>query len=104
MKYVYLGLMVLGTALPWYYFGQYLIVDGHSMSEFFSSWSANNSVRGVLADLSIAGLSFLVWATIDAQRNAIKRWWLMFPALMVGFSLAVPLYLYLRETQLSTTR
>ncbi len=105
MKYVYMLLMVLGTVIPWYYFSQALFVEGLSFSEFVAAWSATNSAAGVLADLSITGLAAVIFAVVDAQRNNIKRWWLMIPAIfLVGFSLAIPLYLFLRESQMEARK
>ncbi len=101
MKYVYLLLMVLGTVVPWYFFGQALFVEGLSFSEFVASWSTTNGAKGALADLTFTGIAAVIFAIVDAQRNNIKRWWLMLPAIfLVGFSLAIPMYLYIRETQM----
>lgn len=44
-------------------------------------------------------LVFWVWSFVDARTHHVKQWWLVIPAgFNVGLSLALPLYLFLRET------
>ena len=41
---------------------------------------------------------FLIWSWRDARARGVARWWLVLPATcLVGLSLSLPLYLYLRE-------
>ncbi len=98
MKRFYALAMVVGTVIPWLYFGDFFASEGLNLSLFVSRALVNNVSSGTTADLLLSILVFWVWSFFDARALGIKRWWLVLPAVFtVGLSLALPLYLYLRE-------
>lgn len=98
MKRLYILAMVVGTVIPWLYFGDFFASEGLNLSLFVSRALVNNVSSGTTADLLLSILVFWVWSFFDARTLGIKRWWLVLPAVFtVGLSLALPLYLYLRE-------
>ncbi|WP_420644228.1 DUF2834 domain-containing protein [Candidatus Leptofilum sp.] len=98
LRLFYLVMAVVGTVLPWLLFGQFFAQEGLNIPLFVQSLFVNGAAGGFSADVLISIVVFLVWATVDAQKNGVSRWWLIFPAsFTVGLSLALPLYLYLRE-------
>lgn len=94
----YLAMAVVGTIVPWAFFGAFFSQHGLDVPLFLQSLFVNGAAGGFSADVFIAIFVFWVWCWRDAARNAVGFWWLVFPAsFCVGLSLALPLYLYLRE-------
>jgi len=91
-------MMVLGTLVPWGFFQQFFFENGLSPLGFVQALFANGAAGGFSADVLISIAAFWVWSFYDARRERIRLWWLTLPAGMtVGLSLAMPLYLALRE-------
>ncbi len=94
----YLAMAIIGTIVPWMLFGAFFIGHGPDIPLFVRSLFANGAAGGFSADVLISILIFWVWSWRDAARHGVARWWLVLPAsFCVGLSLALPLYLYLRE-------
>lgn len=94
----YLAIAVIGTVIPWLFFGSFFIRHGADVPLFLQSLFANGAAGGFAADVLISILIFWIWSWRDAARHNVARWWLVLPAsCLVGLSLALPLYLYLRE-------
>lgn len=92
----------IGTIIPWLFFGSFFAMHGLNVWLFLQSLFANGAAGGFSADVLITIFIFWVWSWQDANRNNVARWWLVLPAsFLVGLSLALPLYLYLRERGLS---
>lgn len=96
MKRIYAALAVIGTIVPWIYFGTYFADSGRQT--FGDALFGSPLMVGFVADLSISIVAWLIWSFRDARTNGIRNWWLVPAAsLTVGLSLSLPLYLYLRE-------
>lgn len=94
----YLLMAMAGTLIPWVMFGFFFTDNGPDIPLFLQSLFVNGAAGGFTADVFISIIVFWVWSWRDAVNNQVKRWWLVFPAsFFVGLSLALPLYLYLRE-------
>ncbi|SNY93868.1 Protein of unknown function [Cohaesibacter sp. ES.047] len=94
----YLFMCVVGTIVPWLGFVAFLFEEGVDLPLFVTSTIANPVAAGFTADLLISILVFWVWAVVDARREDVRNWWLIIPSTFcVGLSLALPLYLFLRE-------
>ena len=94
MKKVYLVLCVLGIVLPYYHLIHFLIENNGSMDGFFVQLFSTHPMAMISMDITIAASAFSVflihkWRT--KQLNITKYIVCLF---MVGFSLALPLYLY----------
>ncbi|NVK33227.1 MAG: DUF2834 domain-containing protein [Rhodobacteraceae bacterium] len=98
MKTLYATAAIAGTLVPWVFFGGFFANHGVNVPLFLQSLFANGPASGFSADVLISIAVFWIWAYGDAKEEKINTWWLIFPAgLCVGLSLALPLYLYLRE-------
>jgi len=98
-KSFYLICSVIGTVVPWLFFVTFFWQEGLHIPLFIQSLFVNGAAGGFSADVLISIVVFFVWSYTDAQQNQIKNWWVVLPAgFMVGLSLALPLYLYLRHT------
>lgn len=89
---------IVGTLIPWLFFGAFFSVEGLNVPFFVQSLFVNGAAAGFSADVLITIIVFWVWSWNDAAKNGVATWWLVLPAsFCVGLSLAFPLYLYLRE-------
>lgn len=94
----YMAMAVVGTVVPWMLFGSFFALNGPDIPLFLQSLFANGPAGGFSADVLISILVFWEWSWRDAAKHAVGHWWLVLPAsCFVGLSLALPLYLYLRE-------
>lgn len=98
MKSFYIAAAIVGTVIPWYFFGSFFALSGVDVILFVKFLFATGPAAGFSADIVISIAVFWVWSYVDAQRHDIRKWWLVLPAgCFVGLSLAMPVYLYLRE-------
>lgn len=98
IRHFYLTAAVIGTVVPWLFFGQFFSQQGFDIPLFLGSLFANAPASGFTADVLISIAIFWVWSWRDAAQHNVTRWWLVLPSsFCVGLSLALPLYLYLRE-------
>ena len=94
----YLVMAIIGALVPWLFFGSFFGHHGLDLWLFLQSLYANGPAAGFSTDVLISILVFWVWSWRDAAKHGIGRWWMVLPAsFCVGLSLAMPLYLYLRE-------
>lgn len=99
-RVIYLIAAVLGTLIPWAFFGAFIASEGLNLTRFIEQLFANNPASGFTADILISSFVFWLWAWYDATQRDIKRWWIIIPAnLLVGLSLALPLYLFMRAEE-----
>lgn len=101
MKYFYLVLCVIGTLIPYAFFVPFLMQHGFAFGEFMVQIWANPVSRFFAADVVIA--SIVAWAMMarESQRRDIKYWWVaMVSTFIVGLSLALPLFLFMRELKI----
>ena len=94
MKKVYFILCILGVILPYYHLVHFLIESNGSMAGFFPQLFATHPMAMISMDITVAASAFSVflihkWRT--TKLNITKYFVCLF---MVGFSLALPLYLY----------
>lgn len=94
----YLAMCVIGTVLPWTFFGAFFISHGFDIPLFVRSLFANGPAAGFSTDVVLSIVVFWVWSFLDARETGTRSWWIMLPAgCLVGLSLALPLYPYLRS-------
>jgi len=98
MRGFYMIMAVIGTMVPWAFFGSFFAANGLDLPGFLAGLFANGAAGGFSADILISIAVFWVWSWRDARRQGIDRWWWVLPSgCLVGLSLALPLYLWLRE-------
>ena len=99
MKKVFAILCILGTAYPYYYIFKFIETNNWEWytSLFFEQIHQNYAMSILTADLTIAATSFFIFLIYRLKAKAIskKQFIKYFISLFtVGFSLALPLYLY----------
>ncbi|HXN98958.1 MAG TPA: DUF2834 domain-containing protein [Candidatus Acidoferrales bacterium] len=97
-KTIYLMLCFLGLTLTYWQFVPWVAQNGLNMSLFFHQLFANRISAFFGMDVFVSAAVLLVFMRIEASRLRISGRWLPLAALiLVGVSLALPLFLYLRE-------
>ena len=101
----YLLMCIIGTVLPWLYFGPFFVAEGPDLVLFNSLLTVNPVTKGLTADICLSILVFWVWSYFDARHGSVRNWWLIIPSTVcVGLSLALPLYLFLKEGGLRSAK
>jgi Protein of unknown function DUF2834 len=98
-KTIYLLLGVLGIALPYWQFIPWVAAHhGIPLPIFWHELFSTRIGTFFGMDLLASAVVLLVFMRVESSRKEVKSRWLVIPALMfVGVSLALPLFLYLRE-------
>ena len=99
MKKVFAILCVVGIAFPYYYIFKFIEANNWewSTSLFFEQINMNYAMSILNADLTIAATSFLIFLIYRLRVKSISKSQFikyLVSLFMVGFSLALPLYLY----------
>ena len=102
-KLLYLLLCVAGTILPLSFLLQFLREHGLNLRLFVEQLFANpiSSFFGV--DVIVSAICLWLFVFVDGRRARVKNLWApVVASLLVGVSLGLPLFLYLREGQVGT--
>ena len=95
MKKIYLVMCVLGLALPYYHLIKFLNQNQWSMNGFWDEiFYSSHPVSMISMDLSVAAGTFLVFLIYQFKSKKINPIKYIVCLFIVGFSLALPLYLY----------
>ncbi len=99
LKKLYAGLCVVGTILPLIPFITFIQDYGVDLGLFLRSVFVNGPAAMLTLDVLISSLVF--WLLLFYGRLGLKHLWVYVAAnLLVGLSLALPLFLYFREAAL----
>jgi len=97
MKIFLIVCCVAGMAIPYYFALPFFLIHGANFGLFFEEVFETRISSFFAADLIIASIIFLVWSQRDARERRIGGWWIVLLSnLVVGLSLALPLYLLKR--------
>jgi Terpene cyclase DEP1 len=103
-KHVYLALCVLGFALPYWQFVPWVAANGLNLRLFVEQLFANRIGGFFGMDVLVSAVVLVV--LVRSERSLLtkgERWLPIVAVLLVGVSLALPLFLYLRERALEKT-
>lgn len=99
---VLLALTVIGFLVPNTMVIAYFAEHGIDLGGYFEEWFDSLPAAQLAADLGIAAITFVLWAAWEGRRLRMRTWWIPIPAsLLVGLCFALPLFLYLREREIS---
>ena len=106
MKLFYLVLCVVGTVLPWWHIMQFFFdVGGLDLVGFVGAAGANPVAAGFSLDVVISSVAFCTFMIGDGRRHGMQHLWIYIAAnVLVGLSLALPLYLYRRCVKIEAAR
>ena len=100
VKMFYLIAAIVGTVLPWIPFWPFLVQESFSPYSVIQALYANGAASGLTNDFFISCVVFWVFVFTDAKRLSLRSWWFVMPAApLIGLSMALPTYLFIREHQ-----
>ena len=100
-KQIYLFLCVVGLALPYCQFVPWVVIHGLNLRLFMNELFANRISAFFGMDVFVSAVVLIFFMRIENSRSLIKHWWVAVMATaLVGVSLGLPLFLYLRERSL----
>jgi hypothetical protein len=105
LRYLYLGFCLLGLLLPYSQFIPWLW-EHHAlnMSLFVRDLFANRISGFFALDVIVSAIVLIFFIQTEGRRLGVRLLWLpTFAVLLVGVSLGLPLFLYLRQLQLDRT-
>jgi hypothetical protein len=101
LKTLYHILCVLGIVLPYWQFLPWVAQNGLHMPLFFHELFANRVSAFFGMDVLVSAAVLVVFMRTESLRLGIPgRWLPVLALLLVGVSLALPLFLYMRERKL----
>jgi len=84
---------VAGIVIPYWFAIPFFMFHGANFGLFFEELFANSISSFFAMDLIVASLIFLIWSYRDSKERRISGWWIVLLSnLIVGLSLALPLY------------
>ena|SRR5215471_524994 len=105
LKTIYLALCVPGLVLPYWQFVPWVAANGLHLPLFVQQLFANRIGGFFGMDVLVSSLVLVVFMRTEGTRLRIPgRWWSVLALLTVGVSLALPLFLYLRELALERSQ
>jgi hypothetical protein len=100
LKHVYLVLCVVGTLVPWAAFSSFLLTHGLDARAFVDQLFATPVSAFFGLDVIVSSLALWTFVLSDGRRMAMTHLWAPIAAsLLVGVSLGLPLFLYMREVR-----
>lgn len=103
-KHLYLTLCLVGTILPLAAFLPFLRTHGLDVGEFLAQLFATPVSRFFCWDVIVSSAVLWTFVRLEGRRLDVRRLWLPVVAnLMVGVSLGLPLFLYMREVRREAT-
>lgn len=98
-KHLYLTLCVLGLIVPYAEFVPWVVQHGLNLSWFVRELLSTRIGAFFGADVFVSAVALISFSRIEGRRAAVPHRWLVLVAVLtVGVSLALPLFLYLRES------
>lgn len=100
-KTLYLALCLLGFVLPYAEFFPWLLQHGLNLPLFIRELLSTRIGTFFAIDVLISAGALIAFTRVESRRIGIRNRWLILAAVLtVGVSLALPLFLYLREVEL----
>jgi hypothetical protein len=104
-KTIYLVLAVIGTALPYSQFVPFLREHGLDPGLFLEQLFATPVGAFFGLDVIVSSLVLWVLVAVESTRTPVRHAWApILGNLVVGVSLGLPLFLYLRERALESAQ
>lgn len=101
MQIIYIILSIIGAVLPLSQFVPWLSVHGLNIPLLLQQATSSNIAAFAWADVLISGIVVIVFIVAEGRRLGMHRLWLPLSCIAVGPSLALPLFLFLRERHLA---
>jgi hypothetical protein len=97
MKIFLIVCCVAGLVIPYWFAAPFFLIHGPDFRLFVDEIFATRISTCFAADLILSSVIFLSWSRREAHARNIQGWWLVLLCnVVVGLSLALPLYLLKR--------
>jgi hypothetical protein len=104
MQWLYLTAAILGTVLPVSQLVPFLAANGFNVPLFFRQLFQNDVSAFFGMDVIVSSVVLWLFVFSEGKRRRMKNLWLYVVCnLLVGVSLALPLFLFFRERRLKAT-
>lgn len=101
LRSIYLALCVVGTILPYLFFVPFLLQHGLDLPLFLQQLFVNRISSFFGADLIVSSIVLWIFVFCEGDRLGMRNLWVYVAAnLTVGISLALPLFLLVRQRKL----
>ncbi|MCB0485709.1 MAG: DUF2834 domain-containing protein [Flavobacteriaceae bacterium] len=98
IRHIYLLIAVLGTIVPYYYFGKFLLNFGFDLNEFWRQLTENPISLFFTSDVVLSTFAVITLVLTEGKSKGMKNLWIYIVFnLIVGVSLALPAFLYSRQ-------
>jgi len=105
LQYLYLLLCILGTVLPYSQFLPFLREHGVNVPLFIEQLFANHISGFFGFDVIVSSVVLWAFVLTEGRRQRMKHLWVyLLCNLLVGVSLGLPLFLYMRERKVSRSQ
>lgn len=104
MQMFYIFLCILGTVLPLLQFVPWLLAHGLDVPLLVQQASSSYISAFAWSDVLVSGAAVAVFVFAEGRRLAMRHHWLALCGLAIGPSLALPLFLLLREQRFAMMR
>ena len=102
-KSIYLALCIVGAIVPYAVFLPWVRAHGLDMRLIVRELFSNRVSASFAADVILSSVAFWTLVAIEGRRAAVRRLWIPVAAnVVVGLSLGLPLFLYMRERRLES--
>jgi len=102
-KSIYLALCIVGAIVPYAVFLPWVRAHGLDMWLIVRELFSNRVSASFAADVILSSVAFWTLVAIEGRRAAVRRLWIPVAAnVVVGLSLGLPLFLYMRERRLES--
>lgn len=100
LKHAYLMLCVLGTVAPYSQFIAFVQESGLRLGVLVQQLFVNHVSAFFGLDVIISAIVVWIFVGVEGRKAGVSRLWLPRAAILtVGVSLALPLFLYMREVR-----
>jgi len=98
MKRFYLFGAVAGVILPFSFFVHFVLLNGLDLSAFARRLFQNDIAMFFAMDVLVSAVVLWAFVFTEGRQRAVKHLWVyVLCTLLVGVSLALPLFLFFRE-------
>ena len=101
MQWFFLTAAIVGTILPLRFLVPFLLANGLDLNLFFQQLFQNNVSAFFGVDVIVSSLALWLFVFSEGRRQRMGKLWVyVICNLLVGVSLAFPLFLFFRERKL----
>jgi hypothetical protein len=103
VQIIYIILCIVGAAIPLAQFVPWLSAHGLNIPLLVQQATSEPIAAFGWSDVLVSGAVTIAFVIAEGRRLAMRRLWLPLSCLLVGPSLALPLFLFLRERHIAAS-